>query len=240
MTPQSRAHPLVTVLTRPAAQGARFADQLAGRFGDALRIIPSPLIAPVFLPVTLPAQEYGAVILTSETGAQAAGRLSGLPKLAFCVGDRTAQAAQAAGFDAVSAKGDADALVAAILSAGQSGPLLHLRGRESRGDVAARLTAQGLPTAEVETYAQEPQPLTPSARQALDGVDPVLLPLFSPRTAQLLAAERPKAPLLVAALSAAVADGLGDLSPHSLSVAKTPDAAAMLDAIVPLIPFRCA
>ena len=233
MTPQSRAIPVI--LTRPAAQGDRFAADLRARFGDAVDVILSPLIAPVFPAVALPDGDFGAVILTSETGAQAAARLPGVPHRAWCVGDRTAAAARALGFDASSAAGDADTLVTAIVAAGESGPLLHLRGRDSRGDVAARLTAQAVPTAEVIVYAQEAQPLTDAARAVLAGHGPVIVPLFSPRTAQIFAATRPAAALYIAALSPAVAAGLGDLPCRMLRCAAKPEAAALLQALVPLI-----
>ena len=233
MTPQSRAIPVI--LTRPAAQGDRFAADLHARFGDAVDVILSPLIAPVFPAVTLPDGDFRAVILTSETGAQAAARLPGVPRRAWCVGDRTAATARALGFDAQSAAGDADALVAAIVAADESGPLIHLRGRDSRGEVAARLTAAGVLTTEVIVYAQEAQPLTDAAYAVLNGLDPVIVPLFSPRTAQLFAATQPTAPLFIAALSSAVAAGLGELPCQKVIVAVKPDASALLQALVPLM-----
>lgn len=233
MTPQSRA--LSVILTRPAAQGDRFAADLRARFGDAVHVIQSPLIAPVFSTAILPPGDFDAVILTSETGAQAAARLPGVPRRAWCVGDRTAAVAQSLGFDARSAAGDADALIAAILAVGETGPLLHLRGRDSRGEVASRLTAQGITTAEGIVYAQEAQPLTAAAHALLQGNDPVIVPLFSPRTAQLFAATQPTAPLYIAALSPAVAAGLGDLPCQMVTVADRPEVAALLQALVPLI-----
>ena len=142
MTPQSRAIPVL--LTRPEAAGDRFAAELADTFGDRVRIVASPLIAPRYLSPALP-QGAAGLVLTSETGVEAARRLraagAALPARAFCVGHRTASAAAAAGFDALSAGGDADALVAMILATGKAGPLLHLHGRDTRGNVAARLTA---------------------------------------------------------------------------------------------------
>ena len=170
----------------------------------------------------------------------AAGRLSGLPRLAWCVGDRTAQAARTAGFDARSAAGDAEALVASILTAAPPGPLLHLRGRDSRGAIAPRLTAAGIATDELVVYAQEPQPLTDAARTVLQGDGPVIVPLFSPRTAQIFAATHPKARLFIAALSPAVLAALGDVRVEQATMATRPDAEALLQALVPLIAAAAA
>jgi uroporphyrinogen-III synthase len=161
----------------------------------------------------------------------------GLP--AWCVGDRTAQAARKAGYGARSAAGDAAALVAAILAEAPPGPLLHARGEDSRGAVADRLTAAGLPTAEALVYAQRPAALSDEARRLLGGADPILVPLFSPRSAEIFAAAladipRP-APLWVAALSPAVADAAAPLSPARMAIAGAPDADALLQAAEGLI-----
>ncbi len=227
------------LLTRPVAQGDRFADAVRARFGPQARVVLSPLLVPQFLTPDLPDQVAG-VIFTSETGVAALCLLrpaDGLP--AWCVGDRTAQAARQAGYHARSAAGDAAALVAAILTAAPGGPLLHARGADSRGAVAERLTSAGIPTGEALVYAQRPAPLTAGARHLLAGAGPVLLPLFSPRTAQLLVAALADipapAPLWIAALSPAVADAAAPLGPARQVIARRPDAPALLDAAEGLI-----
>lgn len=233
MTPQSRALPVL--LTRPEAAGDRFAADLVARFGGRVTVIASPLLEPRFLAPALP--DAAALVLTSETGVQAAARLGvALPERAYCVGRRTADAARAAGFDALSADGDADALVALILSSGDRGPFLHLHGRDTRGDVVARIAAAGLPATGAIVYAQDPRPLSPLARALLDRAGPVVLPVFSPRTAELFAATAPhRAALWVAALSPAVASALHGLPVARMVTAARPDAASLMDVIASLI-----
>jgi uroporphyrinogen-III synthase len=227
------------LLTRPAAQGDRFADELRTRFGPAMRVVLSPLLMPDYLNAALPGDVTG-VIFTSETGVAALGRLRparGLP--AWCVGDRTAQAARLEGYEARSAAGDAAALVAAILAEAPGGPLLHARGEDSRGAVAERLTAAGIPTSEALVYAQRPAPLTDEARHLLGGTDPVIVPLFSPRTAALLVTALTDipapAPVWVVSLSPAVAEAAAPLAPVRQAIARSPDASALLDAAEGLI-----
>lgn len=224
------------LLTRPAEQGARFAAALRDRFPGA-EIIESPLIAPRFLSPALPAGPFAALVFTSETGVEAARRLGVPAAAAICVGDRTAAAARAAGHRAQSAGGDADALVACLLAAPPPGPVLHLHGAETRGAIAERLRAGGVAAEAAAVYAQEPRPLSPAARARLAAGDPVAVPLFSPRTAQLLAtalaAEPARAPLWIAALSPAVAAAAPAAA--RLAVALRPDAAAMLDALQRLL-----
>ena len=228
----------VVLLTRPATQSARFADSLRARL-TGVEIVTSPLIVPTFLNPTLPAKSWAAIILSSETGAEAAGRLKALlPRHAFCVGDRTAQAARAAGFTPQSAHGDAEALLALILSQPLA-PLLHLRGREARGDLAKRLSANGIPTDEAIVYAQEEHTLTPEAVALLQGTTPILAPVFSPRSAQILAAECHRipatAPITLIGMSAAVAGVSGPWSGTTV-IAAQPTAESMVQAVIKLLP----
>lgn len=225
----------VVLLTRPAAQTARFAENLRARLPGS-RIVTSPLLEPVDLNPVLPDRTWQAVILTSETGAKAAGRLKArLPHLAFCVGDRTAQVAQAEGFQILSAQGDAEALVELILSHPAS-PLLFLRGKEVRGDLAGRLSALGLATDEAVVYAQQEQRLTAEATDLLSGSQPILTPLFSPRSAAILGAEclriGAKAPLFVIAMSAAVAEAAARFVATPPLIANHPDGESMLEAVI--------
>ena len=224
----------VVLLTRPAAQSARFAESLWARAPWA-QIVTCPLIAPRFLTPDLPIAPWEAVILSSETGALAAGRMKqGLPDLAYCVGDRTAQAARQAGFTTLSAQGDAEDLLALILSQPVA-PLLHLRGREARGGLAQRLSASGIETTEAVVYAQEAQRLTAKAAHLLQGPDPVLVPLFSSRSAEILVEEclrvGSKAPLTVVAMSSAVAVAAAPLSARMM-IANQPTGETMLEVVV--------
>ena len=222
------------LLTRPAAQSASFAQSLQARIGG-LRVVVSPLMATVFHTVSLPKEPLEGVILTSQTGAEAAGRLrTQLPDLAYCVGDRTAQVAREAGFRVQSAQGDAEALLALILREKPQN-LIHLRGREARGDLAQRLSAAGVFTQERVVYAQDAQPLSDEAVAVLSGKAPVLVPLFSPRSAEILGAAwqglATHAPLVVVAISQAVAEAAA-FCPTKPVLSAHPDAPSMLDAVL--------
>jgi len=238
MAPQHQALPLL--LTRPEAQSDRFSADLAARFGARLRIIPSPVMRLRLLEPARPEGTFGTLILTSETGAEAAVRFRAagwaLPGRAVCVGDKTAAVARAGGIVAQSAQGDAEALIAMILSAADEGPYLHLRGREARGDIAPRLSAKGRKAEALVVYEQVAQDLKPEARSVLSDRLPVIVPVFSPRSAALLADQGPfSAPLIVVAISAAAAAAAERLSPLRIEVVSRPDAAAMMDVIAKII-----
>lgn len=222
----------ILLLTRPAPQLRAFARDLAERLGLMPPIVISPVFGIVYRPDVPDPSGYAGVVLTSAHGAQAlAGgrKVDGLR--AHCVGDRTAEVARGLGMHATSAGGNADDLVAQL--AGKPGPLLHLRGVESRGDVAARLTAGGTPTDEAIVYDQAPCPPTPEALALLQGETPVVAPLFSPRSAMLLAriADGARAPLRLVAISPAAARSWGKAPSDGLIVVERPDAEAMLASV---------
>lgn len=245
--------PIPVLLTRPEGPARRFAGQLGDRFGPAVLPVITPLMQVQFIapdwPDVRPVGQPSALILTSEAGAAAAGDLvaagADLPGFAFCVGERTAQAAREAGFAAIAGWGDADHLVDLILDHALTqpvtGPLWHLCGFDRRGDVADRLTRAGIATQAITVYRQDPQPLTAQAQAVLAKADPVIVPLFSPRSAQLFAeAVRAlgagcAAPLWLAPISAAAAEAALDLHPARLEIAERPDAGSMLDAVARLM-----
>ena len=126
-------------------------------------------------------------------------------------------------------------------AAGPATPLLHLRGAHAVTDLAGRLTAEGLACDEAVVYAQRERPPTPEALAVLAGNVPVLVPLFSPRSARLAAQavraarrDGPGAPLHAVAISEAAARQwrtgcAGDDA--RVIVAASPDARGMTEAL---------
>lgn len=216
------------ILTRPAAQSESFAAEIIALWDKPLHIILSPLleIVPLQAKVTRP----HAVIFTSANGVAAAKTLK-LPKglTAWCVGAKTGRMAQEAGFDPIVGPGDAAGLVRDIVAARPSGVLAHIRGMYTRGDVAAHLAAAGIPCMEVVAYDQRALPLTAQAQASLRGQQPVIFPLFSPRTATILNRQGPfSGPVEVIAMSDAVKDVLDCENFSKVSVAVKPERDAMI------------
>ena len=227
MTAQSRP---VLLLTRPAEASARFAAEVQARV-PGVRVVISPLMAPVFLAPDLP-DHWDGVLFTSETGVAGLARLTDRRGPAVCVGARTAQAALGAGWQARPLGGDAEGMVAGLTAAPLQGQWLHARGVDAAGDLGARLRAAGMTVTEVIVYDQRQQPLSDPARAVLAGADPVTVAVFSPRSARIFVAQAGvvAAPLQAVAISPAAASALGDFCP--VQVALTPDATAMLEAVI--------
>ncbi|MCX7643695.1 MAG: uroporphyrinogen-III synthase [Rhodobacteraceae bacterium] len=225
------------LLTRPRAASERFAEAWRAAAGAGAVVLIAPVTEIVPLPGAPDPSGYSGVVFASQNAVAALGAPA-RPVPAWCVGTRTAAAARAAGWAAEAAEGDADALVAMVAAAGARGPLLFARGRESHGEVAARLRAAGIACDEAVVYDQRPAPLGPEARALLGGTATVLVPLFSAGSARRLAAAlaglRVRAPLRVAALSGAVAEAWSGPAPDRLAVAGAPDAEAMIRALLTL------
>ncbi len=228
------------LLTRPTAAADRFARSLRARFGSGIRIVISPVLTPKLLAPPIPAGPFAALVFTSETGVAGFRQVSADRHLpAWCVGNRTAAAARAAGFDTRSAAGDLGALAEAIRRAGVTGPLLYARGRDTAGSLSKIMKTFNITVKEMVVYEQQATPLTAEATALLADDRPVLAPLFSPRSAALFCAEPPVqrrlAPLLIAALSPAVAAACTGAQAQQTVCATRPDAEAMLEAIRSLL-----
>lgn len=212
------------LLTRTQINAQRVLDALEERLGTRPKAVISPLLQIVDLPVGKVTETE--LVLTSPEGARRVAQLK-LEGRAWCVGQRTAEIASAAGLQTQCADGDAQALLGMILR-NDTGALVHLAGRHRRGDLAQRLSAQGRPCRVVEAYDQTARPLTPEANALLEGEHPVLVPLFSPRSATLFQnqAQSARAHLHYIAISPDTARGLAPVT-----VAAAPRFENMIDAI---------
>ncbi len=214
------------LLTRPEAQSRSFLADLEERLGYTPPVIISPVlrISPVGDPVNF--DPYRTLIVTSGNAVSVLETaLEG--RKVVTVGERTANIARSVGADAQCLGDRVDALVERLSEV--AAPALHLRGRHSRGDLVGAGRAIGIRIDECVVYDQIEEPLTAEAQAALKGGH-AILPLFSPRSAALLAAYECHKSTTVLAMSPAVADAWNAAS--RVQVAARPDRAAMLDLVV--------
>lgn len=238
--PLRQTDPGIPVLvTRPRLQAESFARKLTARFGSRVRPVVAPLMAPQFLSPPVPDGPFAAVIFTSAQGVEGAVRLQAdLPRLAYCVGRATAAAAVAAGFDAQSSDGNVSDLAASLLAGSKTGRYLYLRGVNTAGELENSLIVNNIPVLSLQVYLQVVLPLEGESLTLLRESGPVILPLFSPRSALIFRDAMPAdahADLAIAAISAAVAAAAASIPHSSLVIAARPDADAVLDAVESLL-----
>lgn len=221
--PMRRQAPTV-LLTRPETEARRF----AARLGDLPCVIAPLLRIEAVAHDAAQIAAAPAVVFTSAQAVAFAGAGRGRP--AWCVGPRTGQAAQGAGWDLRQGPGDAAGLVPMLVGAGV--PLLHVRGRHAARDLGE---IPGLSA--IIVYDQVPVSLSAEGAALLAGTAPVLLPLFSPRSARLAAAacRDAAAPLWLAPISDAAAAAWDGPAPQRLLTAQSPDADGVLGALTGLL-----
>ncbi|WP_134681874.1 uroporphyrinogen-III synthase [Paracoccus ravus] len=209
------------LLTRPEAAARRFAAALV-HLGLPVVISPALRILPVAHDGRALARA-GGLVFTSVHAIPAAGAARGRP--AICVGPATAEAARKAGFEVTEGPGDAEGMLPLLQDLGPG--WLHPHGAH----IARELPVQGM-------IVYDQVALSPStrARDVLSGSGPVILPLFSPRSAKLVSdwVGRAVAPLWLASISAAARAAWHADAARSVT-AMTPDAAGMRAAIETLL-----
>lgn len=227
------------LLTRPEASARRFLAEFRAAYGGDLPAVISPLMAPRFLDVALP--DCSAIVFTSETAVAAVARLGAdRSALAWCVGPRTARAARAAGYSVVEGSGSAESLARELIARNPAAKVFCPVAQDQAFDIETALLSAGIDTVSAIVYVQDPCPPSVDALTLMAGGDPVILPLFSARSAALAVAafQGHRAPLRVAAMSAAVSEAAAGLRPERTNVASSPDAAALIRAILPLVRPR--
>jgi len=224
----------VLLMTRPRPASEAFAAGLRVA-GGGFDLVISPLIRVVPLGHLPDMERFSGLVFTSAQGVARYVALNGPRRMGYAVGGATAQAARAAGLHVTSADGDADALVALIRAHPPTGPLLHVRGQHSRGQVVDKLRQAGIATQDVVVYDQVLEPLSDAAKDALRNRR-VVCPVFSPRSAAHLADQATDArDLNIVAMSPAVAAELPDLKTGKMVVSPRPQAQAMQRATLDLL-----
>jgi len=230
------------LVTRPDEDAGPLVEALAGLGHEA---IAAPLLA--IRPVedaAIPDTPWQAILITSANGARAIGarremtRLSQIPVLA--VGEASAAAARVAGFAEVAvAGGDVHALAGLVLGrlSPGGGPLLHIAGAVTAGDLKGMLEARGFSVDRVVLYeAVTADELPAAAVAALRGGEADGVLFYSPRTARQFAQlvhkaglEQKLVTLTAYCLSAAVAEALNGLPFKMTAVAAEPNQTSLLE-----------
>jgi uroporphyrinogen-III synthase len=182
--------PTTLLLTRPRAVSEVFAQQVQDAVGP-LQILIAPLIEIEFLEIDA-VPNAQTIIFTSRNGVLAWERAE-LPTTAqcYCVGQVTADAAHALGFEVHVSGGTVEHLVDDLKNAAPAGKILHVHGEHTRGNLVERLIASGLNACGLIAYEQHLLELSHDAQTLLLGGAPVIVPLFSPRTAAQFAKTGP-------------------------------------------------
>ena len=234
------------IVTRPLEDARPLGRRLEAA-GHEVILAPLLSIRPVS-GLAIPERAYQAVLVTSANGVRA---LNGHPALArlkrataFVVGPASAAAAAGAGFLRIEqADGDVAALVRSAIASLHpgDGPLLHVSGAVTAGNLASDLEASGFEVDRVVAYEACPVEALPepcAAALKAGEADGVLL--YSPHTARIWTALVADAGLAAAAVRLdhfCLSDNVAAMLRKQLGtgvavkVASRPDEAALIDMI---------
>lgn len=229
-------------VTRPRADAERTASVLRDKGHE---VLVAPLMRVEAIAAGL-SGDWSGVIITSANAPEAIAHnpdASTLYKLkVFAVGDRSAEAARAAGFaDVVSAAGDARDLVKLIVQRHAAGalPLLYLAGEDRAADVVGDLAAHGIKAEMRVVYRAVSAPFSDELIEALSAneIDAVLH--YSRRSADNYVAGAKMANIMEAALrprhvclAESAAAPLVKAGAAQVAIAAHPDEAALLALLV--------
>jgi uroporphyrinogen-III synthase len=227
---------MLILLTRPLEESRALAETLEAEGIECL-IWPLTRIEPVAQDLKLPPTVQG-LLFTSANGVRALAALTPRRDLpALCVGGATARAARKAGFlNCFSAEGDARALADLARRSGLA-DFFHPRGRDAAGDLKGWLAETGQRVTEAVLYeARETGAAPAPVASALARGKVDLVAVWSRRNAEILArhlAGRAGAlgAATLLAISPAAAEPLAGAGFGRVTVAESPDGAAMLAAI---------
>jgi uroporphyrinogen-III synthase len=153
------------------------------------------------------------------------------------VGPQTDEEARSRGFTAVrNANGDSKALAAATRAwaSPEKGALLHVKGAEGDGTLAALLKAQGFDVRTLVLYDVADIGLREDARIQLANREIDAGLFFSARSARIfkeVVADLPLQTVMAVCISAATAAALAPLTFRSVRVASAPNQDALLDCL---------
>jgi len=226
------------LVTRPRPDGERTAAALRARGHDVL-LTPLMQVRPV--PAVL-AGNWSAVIVSSSNALRVlpAEQLAPLLRLPlYAIGERSAEAARAAGFHEVRRSlGDANALVHLVAEryANERAPHLYLAGEHRAADIEGALARKDIKVATIVVYRNMTTGFPPELIGAVERgmIDAALH--FSRRSAENFVAGAKSAGLVAQALaprhlclSEQVAEPLRAAGARNVASARRPDETALLE-----------
>ncbi|GGA18238.1 uroporphyrinogen-III synthase [Neptunicoccus cionae] len=226
-------HPTLLMI-RPEPQSRAFTAAFTAQTDRAVPVIYSPVIG--ITPrndVDLP-DDATLLLFTSVNSVTVWSKhTTDRSPSTLCVGENTAEAARAQGFKTQSADGTGEDLLALVLAqATREDRIYYLSGNHAALDLAQALQANGLNARRIVLYDQSPVTLSKVALTALNE-EPVVVPIFSPRTARYLAEQISDVPLFkcrflcISENAAAPLKGL----PAPTEIASYPTRASMISAL---------
>ena len=225
---------VILLLTRPLGGNERFCLKIKHLLYSC-EILDNPIQKIDFLPSLSKVNKNSVLIFTSANGLRAAKKHNLINKKCFVVGANTKKIAVSFGYDVLGFSKDQENLLKLIKSKKPTESMVHIRGKHTVGNLCDALKRNQFSCLEVIGYNQEPLKIKKQNLQKIHSGRPVILPIFSSRSAELLQSNLDLTGFNVIAISEAVAKIITGVELGELVISKKPDLSSMQEATLAIL-----
>ena len=225
---------VILLLTRPLDGNERFCLKIKHLLYSC-EILDNPIQKIDFLPSLSEVNKNSVLIFTSANGLRAAKKNNLSNKKCFVVGANTKKIAVSFGYDVLGVSKDQENLLKLIKSKKPTESMVHIRGKHTVGNLCDALKRNQFSCLDIIGYNQEPLKIKKQNLQKIQSGRPVILPIFSSRSAKLLQSNLDLTGFNVIAISEAVAKIVTGVELGELLVSKKPDLNSMQEATLAIL-----
>ena len=225
---------VILLLTRPLGGNERFCLKIKHLLYSC-EILDNPIQKIDFLPSLGKVNKNSVLIFTSVNGLRAAKKHNLINKKCFVVGANTKKIAVSFGYDVLGFSKDQENLLKLIKSKKPTESMVHIRGKHTVGNLCDALKRNQFSCLDIIGYNQEPLKIKKQNLQKIHSGRPVILPIFSSRSAELLQSNLDLTGFNVIAISEAVAKIVTGVELGELVISKKPDLNSMQEATLAIL-----
>ena len=225
---------VILLLTRPLGGNERFCLKIKHLLYSC-EILDNPIQKIDFLPSLSKVNKNSVLIFTSANGLRAAKKHNLINKKCFVVGANTKKIAVSFGYDVLGFSKDQENLLKLIKSKKPTESMVHIRGKHTVGNLCDTLKRNQFSCLDIIGYNQEPLKIKKQNLQKIHSGRPVILPIFSSRSAELLQSNLDLTGFNVIAISEAVAKIVTGVELGELVISKKPDLNSMQEATLAIL-----
>ena len=225
---------VILLLTRPLGGNERFCLKIKHLLYSC-EILDNPIQRIDFLPSLSKVNKNSVLIFTSANGLRAAKKHNLINKKCFVVGANTKKVAVSFGYDVLGFSKDQENLLKLIKSKKPTESMVHIRGKHTVGNLCDALKRNQFSCLDIIGYNQEPLKIKKQNLQKIHSGRPVILPIFSSRSAELLQSNLDLTGFNVIAISEAVAKIVTGVELGGLVISKKPDLNSMQEATLAIL-----
>ncbi len=234
MTNNPNQENVILLLTRPLGGNERFCLKIKHLLYSC-EILDNPIQRIDFLPSLSKVNKNSVLIFTSANGLRAAKKHNLINKKCFVVGANTKKIAVSFGYDVLGFSKDQENLLKLIKSKKPTESMAHIRGKHTVGNLCDALKRNQFSCLDIIGYNQEPLKIKKQNLQKIHSGRPVILPIFSSRSAELLQSNLDLTGFNVIAISEAVAKIVTGVELGELAISKKPDLNSMQEATLAIL-----